>query len=116
MRSRRRSSGVTVICAALMATSMRLSENGREGEGEDLVVEIVADMHDPVAPVFRALFHDQRSHHAGGSVARFGEVADGCAELIDANFAGVGAVEIELLEMDLGHVRSPSQSDSAFHG
>src|ERR1700730_17046740 len=95
--------------AALMTTSMRLAENGREGNCEDLVVEIVADMHDPVAPVFRAPFHDQRSHQAGCVVARLGEVAHRCAELIDANCAGAGAVEI-----DLGHVRSPRKCESAF--
>src|SRR4051812_39822679 len=83
----------------VMTTSVRLAENGREGDFEDLVIEIVADMHHPVAPVFRALFHDQRSHHAGGAVARLGEAAHDGAELIDANFAGTGAVEI-----DLGHV------------
>src|SRR5712672_618663 len=86
-----------------MTPSMRLAENGRKRDFEDLIVEIVADMHDPVAPVFRAMFHDQRPHHAGRVVARLGEVAHRGAELIDANFAGVGAVEI-----DLGHFRSPS--------
>src|SRR5258708_30858877 len=50
--------------AALMTTSMRLAENGREGNCEDLRVEIVGDIHDPVSPVFGAPFHEQRSHQA----------------------------------------------------
>ena len=81
---------------------MRLAENGRERDFKNLFVEIVADMHDPVAPVFRALFHDQRTHHAGRLVAGLGEAGDDGAALIDANFAIAGAVEI-----DLGHCRSP---------
>src|SRR5438445_5269733 len=86
-----------------MTASMRLAENGGERDFKNLVVEIVADMHDPVAPVLRARFHDHRAHHAGGVIAGLGEVTDHDAELIDANFAGTGAVEI-----DLGHLRSPA--------
>src|SRR3954470_21185761 len=90
----------------LMTTSMRLAENRRERQREQLVVEIVADMHGPVTPVFRALFHDQRSHHAGRLVTRLGEVAHRGAGLIDANLAGTGAVEI-----DLSHVRPHSRAN-----
>src|SRR5689334_442291 len=93
----------------VIAASMRLAEDGCEGDRKYLVVEIVADMHDPVAPIFRALFHDQRVDHAGGAFAGLGEVVHHGAELIDANFAGTGAVEI-----DLGHNRSPCTSESAF--
>src|SRR3954470_19851568 len=92
----------------LMTASMRLAENRRERQREDLVVEIVADMHGPVAPVFRALFHDQRAHHARRLVACLAKIAHHGAELIDANLVVVGAVEI-----DLGHDRSPSQRESA---
>ena len=46
-----------------------------------------------------------RTTQAARSRASARLLTDG-AELIDANFAGVGAVEI-----DLGHVRSPSQSE-----
>src|SRR5262249_23459872 len=63
---------------------------------------IVADMHDPVAPVLGALFHDHRPHDAGRVIAGFGEVADDEARLIEANLAGTGAVKI-----DLSHFRSP---------
>jgi hypothetical protein len=38
--------------------SVRLAEHEGERQNEDLVVEIIADMHDPVAPVFRIAPHD----------------------------------------------------------
>src|SRR6266850_7113765 len=56
-------------------------------------------MHDPVAPVFRATLADQQLRDTGGAVARLREIAHGCAGLIDPDFPGVRAVEI-----DLGHV------------
>ena len=61
--------------AVIMTTSMRLAENGGERHLEDLVIIGVADMHDPVAPVFRAAFADHQLHHAGRVVARLGKVA-----------------------------------------
>jgi hypothetical protein len=68
--------------------SVRLAEHECEGKNEDLVIEIVADMHNPVAPVFRAAFHDQRSDQAGCAVARLGEVAHRCTGLIDPDSPG----------------------------
>jgi len=47
---------------------VRLAEHECEGENEELVIEIVADMHNPVAPVFRAAFHDERPDEAGRAV------------------------------------------------
>ena len=67
---------------------MRFAENGREGECEDLVVEIVADMHDPVAPVFRVSSHDQRADDAGCAVSCLGEVSHRFAVSIDPAFPG----------------------------
>src|SRR6476619_3521641 len=55
--------------------SVPLAEHECEWENEELVIEIVADMHNPVAPVFSAAFHDERSDDAGRAVARLGEVA-----------------------------------------
>src|SRR4051794_9609009 len=89
--------------AAIMATSMRLAEDGGERDLEDLVIVSVADMHDPVAPVFCAAFPDHRLNDAGRVVARLGEVAHHDAGLIDPDFPGVRAVEI-----DLGHFRCPA--------
>ena len=44
------------VAAMIMANSMRLAENGGERNLEDFVIVGVADMHDPVAPVFGAAF------------------------------------------------------------
>ena len=49
------------------------------------VVGIVADMQNPVAPVFRAAFRDERSDDAGRAVARLGEVAHRLTGSIDPN-------------------------------
>ena len=65
--------------------SVRLAEHECEGENEQLVIGIVADMHNPVAPIFRAAFHDERSDDAGRTVARLGEVAYRFAGSIDPN-------------------------------
>ncbi len=54
---------------------MCLAEHEGERKNEQFVIEIVADMHDPVAPVFSALFHDERADEASRAVARLGEVA-----------------------------------------
>jgi hypothetical protein len=39
------------------------------------------------------LLHDQRPHRDGGMIAGFSKVVHDSAALIDANFAGVGAVK-----------------------
>src|SRR5215216_89237 len=82
--------------------SMRFAEHGRERQDEDFVVEIVAGMQRPVAPVFRAVRIYQRLHGTGGVLARLGQVSDGGAALVDAHALGIGVVEI-----DSGHVRLP---------
>src|SRR5882672_2363692 len=88
--------------AGSMATSsMRLAEDEGERQNEDLVVEIVADMHDPVAPVFRVASHDQRADDAGCAVASLGEVAHRFAGSIDPDFPGIRAVEINLRHVGL---------------
>jgi hypothetical protein len=82
--------------------SMQFAEHRRKRQDEDFVIEIVADMQRPVAPIFRALHIYQRLYDAGGMVAQLGEVSDGGAALVDAHALGVGIVEI-----DCGHVRLP---------
>jgi hypothetical protein len=69
--------------------SVQLAEHEGEGQNEDLIVKIIADMYDPVAPVFGVAPHDHRADDAGGAVARFGEVADGFAGSINPDFPGV---------------------------
>jgi hypothetical protein len=81
--------------------SVRFAEDEGERQNEDLIVEIVADMHDPVAPVFRVAPHDERPDDAGRSVARLGEVAHRFAGSIDSHFAGIRAVKIDLRHVGL---------------
>src|SRR5215213_2582836 len=81
---------------------MRFAEHGGKRQHEDFVVEIVADMQRPVAPVFRAVRIYQRLHDTGGVLARLGKVSDGGAALVDAYALGIGVVE-----KDSGHVRLP---------
>src|SRR4051812_48972033 len=76
--------------------SVRFAEHEGERQNEEFVVEIVADMHDPVAPVFRVASHDQRPDEAGRSVARLGEIAHRFAGSIDSDVPGIQAVEINL--------------------
>jgi hypothetical protein len=87
--------------------SVRLAEQGGERHGKNLVIEIVADVQGPVAPVFRAARRDQRPHDAGGVVARFSEVSYGGAALIDQYVLRIGAVEIEL-----SHIPPPVKNES----
>jgi hypothetical protein len=42
-----------------IALSIRFAEHEHEGHDEDLFAEIVADMHNPAAPVFRSGHHDE---------------------------------------------------------
>src|SRR6478672_6779459 len=87
---------------------MRLAEDGSKGHGKNLFVEIVADMHDPVAPILGSAQHGQRPYDAGGVVARLDQVSHGGAALIDQHRLRIGAVEIEL-----SHVPPPVKANRA---
>jgi hypothetical protein len=75
---------------------MQPADNGRKRHDEDLIAEIVADVQDPVAPVFGALRHDERAHDASGLITHISQIADGGAGLIDQDALTVGAMEIDL--------------------
>lgn len=45
-------------CRQHDSLSVRFAEDEGERQNEDLVVKVVADMHDPVAPVLRVASHD----------------------------------------------------------
>ena len=103
--SRRRSSGRKGGRAGSMAIlSVRLAEDEGERQNEDLFVEIVADMHDPVAPVFRVASHDQRPDDASRAIAGLGEIAHRFAGSVDPDFPGIRAVEINLGHVGLLHL------------
>jgi hypothetical protein len=57
-----------------MATSVRLAKYESEGNDEELLTKIVADVQDPAAPIFEAARHRQRSHDAGSVLTRLDEM------------------------------------------
>ncbi|MEH2686835.1 hypothetical protein DXU04_17995 [Bradyrhizobium diazoefficiens] len=77
-------------------TSMRLAEHGGEGEVENLLAVVAADMDHPVAPVFRTGRQDHRTHDLGGAVACLGQIGYRRAVPIDQRAFGIRAVEIHL--------------------
>jgi hypothetical protein len=87
---------------ASMATSMRLAEHENEGDNEELIALIVADMQDPVTPILEAALVGEGLHDTGRIVARFSQTVHHGAALIDKNLLRVGAMKIQL-----GHVRPP---------
>ena len=56
-----------------MATSMRLAEHENEGDNEELIALIVADMQDPVTPILEAVLDGEGLHDPGRMIARFGQ-------------------------------------------
>jgi hypothetical protein len=77
---------------------MRLAEHKSEGDDEQLITEVVVDVHDPAAPIFEAPSHSEGSHDT-----RFSEVVYHGAAAIDQNLVTAKAVE-----MRVGHVQPPS--------
>jgi hypothetical protein len=75
---------------------MRLAEQEGERHHKNLVIEVVVDVQDPVAPVFRALGRDERPHDNGGVIAGFREIVHRGATSIDHDAVRIGAVKIEL--------------------
>jgi hypothetical protein len=85
-----------------MATSMRLAEHESEGDKEELIALIVANMQDPVTPILEAALVGEGLHDTGRTIARFSQILHYGAAPIDENLRRVGAMEIQL-----GHVRPP---------
>jgi hypothetical protein len=83
-----------------MATSMRLAEYENEGNNEELIALIVADMQDPVTPILEAALVGEGLHDPSRIIARFSQTVHHGAALIDENLLRVGAMKIQL-----GHVR-----------
>ena len=80
--------------------SMRLPENESEGNNEELVNEIVADVQDPVPPIVGAPRLGQGSHDLGRVITSLGEVARHGAAAIDEYLLRLGAVEIQWVMFD----------------
>jgi hypothetical protein len=98
-----------------MAISMRVAEDGCEGDDEELIAEIVADVQNPVMPIFETARLGERLHNLGRVITRLSEVVDHGAPTIHENLLRVGAVEIHL-----GHVQPHSndgqQRDAGIRG
>jgi hypothetical protein len=74
-----------------------------EGQNEELIALTVADMQNPVTPIFKAACVGDGLHEAGRMIARLNEIVDHGAAVIEENLLRVGAVEIYL-----SHAQSPS--------
>jgi hypothetical protein len=72
---------------------MPFPENESEGNNEELVTEIVADVQDPVPPIVWSPRLGQGSHDFGRVITSLGEVAHHGAEAMDEYLLRVGAVE-----------------------
>jgi hypothetical protein len=84
-------------------TSMRLIEHESEGNNEELIALIVADMQDPVPPILKAALVGEGLHDAGRMIARLNQIVHHGAAVIEENLLRVGAVE-----KYLGHFQPPS--------
>jgi hypothetical protein len=76
---------------------MRLAEHESEGDNEELITEVVVDVQDPAAQIFKVARRGEGSHDTGRVITRLSEVVYHGAAAIDQNFVRVGgAVEIHL--------------------
>ena len=57
-----------------MTSSVRLAEHECEGQDENHIAGLIADMQGPITPIFKAGCCDERSHLAGGLLAGLDQV------------------------------------------
>ncbi|OKO81367.1 hypothetical protein AC628_07075 [Bradyrhizobium sp. NAS96.2] len=88
-----------------MATSMRLAEDEREGDDKEFIALVVANVQDPVAPVFKAKLISERVHDASRVITGLFETVYNGATSIDENLLRARTVKI-----DLGHVELLQQN------
>src|SRR5215813_2872098 len=88
----------------MIAGSMRFAEHEGERHYKELLAQIVADVQDPVAPVFSGVRHGQRSDHGGSAVTRLLQIVNRHTVSINHDTFRVRTVEI-----DLGHVSPPTR-------
>jgi hypothetical protein len=82
---------------------MRVAENECEGDYEELIAEVVADVQHPFTPIFETARLGQGLHDLGRVITRLNQVVDHGASAVDENLLRVGAVEIHL-----GHAQLPA--------
>jgi hypothetical protein len=83
-----------------MTSSVRLAEHECEGQDENLIAGLIDGMQGPITPIFKVGCCDDRSHLAGGLLARLDQVGDGCTATIHQHSSSVGEMEV-----DLSHLR-----------
>src|SRR5262245_11700085 len=83
-----------------MTSSVRLAEHECEGQDENLFAGLIDGMQGPITPIFKACCCDDRSHPAGGLLARLDQVGYGCTASIHQHSSSVGEMEV-----DVSHVR-----------
>src|SRR5271165_1175441 len=108
MSSRHFRSSVNGSGSTGMVTSVRLSQHEHKRQDKEFVTEIVADVQDPAAPIFRAACHGQRPYNARCVVTRFCQALYSSTTSINQGALGVGAMEI-----DLSHVTPPAKWHAA---
>src|SRR4029450_9317174 len=88
-----------------IAASMRLAEDGGEGDRKNLAAQFVGAAQLPAAPVFCGRGHQKGAHETLGLGIGLGEIADGKAAPGTQDVAGAGAVE-----KHFSHVPPPSDA------
>jgi hypothetical protein len=99
-----RRSGTVGRRIARMLTSMRLAKNEDEGNNEELIALVVADMQESVTPILEAVLVGEGLHEAGRMIARLREIVHHGTIVVEENLLRGGAMEIYL-----GHVQPPSR-------
>src|ERR1700751_54387 len=79
---------------------MRFADHENEGDNEELIALIVADMQDPVTPILEAPLVGEGLHDPGRIIARLSQTVHHGAAWIDKDLLRVGTMKVQL-----GHVR-----------
>jgi len=76
-------------------------------DDEQLIIDVIVDVHDPAASIFEAPRHGEGSHDTRSMIARLNEVVYYHAAGIDQNLVPARALEIHV-----GLVQPPSNDAS----
>ena len=86
---------------------MGFAEHECKGDDEQLITDVIVDLHDPAAPIFEAPRHSEGSHDTRCMITRLNEVVYHGAAALDQNLVPARAVEIHA-----GLVQPPSNDAS----
>jgi hypothetical protein len=85
-----------------LETSVRPTQYECERHHENLDTEVITDAQHPIPAILCAVRHDERPHNSCSPVARFNQIFDSCAALINQYPSITGAMKI-----DVGHIPPP---------